>query len=282
MPHERHAPPPHLSVPDEDEIAALLRSLRPRPGARFYRRMAAAPWRLRGGGSTDLHSRLMPSPVLLLAVFVLLAATLFVTPMRIFAQEVLGFFTRADSDTMIVRVPVERGWQLPPPPASTPLTVTAAEKLAGFQVQVPAGMPHGYRFEGAYYLEDSGGVQLAYVAEHEALVTITQWPANRAPASAATPDPDVGASASIFIVRIGSVMGEYVRGGWTLAEDQVAADTEGGMVSLQVMWDPEAAMQALRWQDGYVLYEIAVTGGVPGSDAYLDRDDVVMLARALQ
>jgi hypothetical protein len=244
--------------------------------------MAAAPWRLRGGGSTDLHRRLLPPSVLLLAALAMLLGIFFALPVRTFAQDVLGFFTRADSDAMTMRVPVERGWQLPLPPDSAPITVAAAEKLAGFHVRVPAGMPHGYRFESAYYLADSGGVQLAYVAEREALVTITQWPANRAPASAATPTPDVGASASIFIVRIGSVMGEYVRGGWTLAEEQVAADTEGGMVSLQALWDPDAAMQALRWQDGYILFEISVTGGVPGSDAYLDRDDVVMLARALQ
>ncbi len=281
--------PERPGVPSEQEIVSLLASLRPLPSEQFHARMAAMPWMRPPSVSKPCPTWLARLPrrlrtLTVVAAFLAMVAlsALVISPVRTVASEVMGLFTRAHGDHLTIQVPASRPWQLPPRP-STPMTVSEAEGQAGFRAKVPAGRPAGYHFDGAYYLPEMNGVQLAYVYDGSVLMTVTQWPANRDPESRDPALPDVGQSAAVEIVQVGSVMGEYVHGGWAVVENQeVAAVEDGGMLRLQVVWDPDAAMQVLRWQEGYMLFEIAVVGEAPGCEGYLERDEVVMLARSLQ
>ena len=283
--------------PSEEEIVELLEGIRPLPGDDFYDQMEKTPWKT---GRPDRRPRLsgffgrglLQSFGAMLAAASLVALGLLATPLHSFASELLGFFVHADSDELTLDSNLNsndynlgRGWQLPLPPSPEPMNIERAEALAGIQVRLPSAMPRLYRFEGAYYLIDNMSVQLAYVVDGQALLTITELPASRVPA---TPVPGevsaVGASAAIEQVRIGEVPGEYVRGGWALDERQpsTVAVTEEESPGLQVVWDPDAAMQTLRWQEGYMFYEISLVGGRAGSDSCLGREDLVMIARSLR
>jgi hypothetical protein len=281
--------------PSEDEIIHLLEGFHPQPGRGFYDEMKKAPWktgRRPGSPFPGPFGRSLLGSLGGLAVVAGLIALSLATPLQSFASDLLGYFVHASSDRLTLGTDqtgadynLGRGWQLPPPPASQPISISRAEALAGIQVSVPRRIPRFFRFEGAYYLDDTMSVQLAYVVDGQALLTLTEMPVYRLPA---TPEPDevsaVGASAAIEVVRVGGVLGEYVHGGWALVEERpptVAATVEESP-GLQVVWDPDAAMQTLRWQEGTMLYEISLVGGRAGSDAFLDREALVMIARSLQ
>lgn len=282
--------------PSEEEIVGLLEGFRPQPGGGFYDQMKQAPWRgdrpgRRAGLSGFFGRSLLKSFGGVLAAASLVALSLLVTPLHSFASGLLGFFVHADSDELTLDSSLTsndynlgRGWQLPLPPSPEPMDIERAQALAGIQVRLPRAMPDLFRFEGAYYLIDNMSVQLAYVVDGQALLTITELPASRVPATPVRSEVSaVGASAAIEQVRIGGVPGEYVRGGWALYERQpMVAVTEEESPGLQVVWDPDAAMQTLRWQDGYMFYEISLVGGRAGSDSYLGREDLVMIARSLR
>jgi hypothetical protein len=282
--------------PSEDEIIHLLEGFRPQPGRGFYDEMKKAPWhvgRRPPGAVPGLFGRSLLGTLGGLLLVAILVAVSLAMPVRSFAGDLLGYFVHARSDRLTLGADqtgadynLGRGWQLPPPPAPQPISISRAETLAGIRVAVPEGMPGSFRFEGAYYLDDTMSVQLAYVVDGEALLTLTEMPAQRQPT---TPEPDepaaVGASAAIEVVRVGSVLGEYVHGGWALAADHpptTVAVTGEESPGLQVVWDPDAAMQTLRWQEGSMLYEITLVGGRAGSDAFLDREALVMIARSLR
>jgi hypothetical protein len=281
--------------PNEDEIIHLLRGFRPQPGRGFYDDMKKAPWKAGQPPPSPVPGPFGRSLLGTLGGVALVAGLIvfsLVTPLHSFASDLLGYFVHASSDELTLGVNqtgggynLGRGWQLPPPPAPQPISISRAEALAGITVAAPRRMPRVFRFEGAYYLDDTMSVQLAYVVDGQALLTLTEMPVHRIPA---TPVPDeasaVGASAAIEVVRVGGVLGEYVRGGWALVEERppaVAATVEESP-GLQVVWDPDAAMQTLRWQEGTMLYEIALVGGRAGSDSYLDREALVMIARSLR
>src|SRR5262249_4807363 len=80
-----------------------------------------------------------------LAVFAVLAVV-FATPQgRAFAESLLQFFTRAQSDSM----PIQPTESYSEPPRDKSLV--EAEQLAGFKVLTPPTLPEGLNFYGASY-----------------------------------------------------------------------------------------------------------------------------------
>jgi hypothetical protein len=225
-------------------------------------------------GDTSMKTGFFRTPLLRRAALVLLAiviafAILLATPQgQAFAQNVLKFFTRAESDTL----PVQPFQQTPIPtlsPESTPekpfpLTIDAAQTLAGYKVFVPTDTKD-HNFYGAEYDPVRKTVSINYSDPEigfgngflitEQLLTVSPdiYPLQGV----------VGASAPVEPVQIGSLPGEYVMGVWNL--------TDNGPV-----WEPEPFLQTLRWKTDTTFFEIVYEG------AKLTKADLLAIAESLK
>lgn len=212
-----------------------------------------------------------------LAVFALtilaLLTIVLITPLgRAFAQSVLQFFTRAESDTL----PQQQPLQMTPPaqsPSESPsqLSVQEAESLAGYDVLSPMEIPFGMDFMSASYDARYHIVVQAFGRDAE-FIGFSLW---QQPLEYYQSCGDiisycdnmlgwdlVGASADVETVQIGDLTGEYVEGTWSM--------TYSGPV-----WDPTPYVKILRWQTDKMIFEIV--GGVE-----LSRDDLMALAASIR
>ena len=262
------------TTPDENQIEAMFSSVRISPGDRFYRHMKQAAWT----PAAIARRRTFAVTGLTLA---LVAALLAFTPQgRAWAQEVIHFFSRAGSDTLPY-TPQPLAWvDVTPsalPPTPTPMAAFAANcgdfdnpKCSVEQIRAKVKFPVmelGSIPEGMHFVGATGGpdyVEILYdngryawgVSINEAPWTgnsvLTQW--------------QIGASAVVEPVQIGSVSGEYVKGGFTVAA--------GGTTQV---WDVNAGSQTLHWVDQGVFFSMEEWGPA----AILDKAGIVTLAEGL-
>jgi hypothetical protein len=258
-------------------IEEQLNNFEPSPSPRFYRRMSRAAW-------TPAAINRRRTYAVAWLVLALAAALLIFTPQgRAWAQEVLHFFTRAESDTLPYTPPTVAWVDLTP---SVPVpTMTPSALIAPFAVdcgdyQSPKCSTEQIRSKvdfkvselgsipaGLYFIGATGGpdrIFIKYEAEaHSGVLTIFESPWMGSPEQTAWP---VGASAVVETVQIGSVKGEYVKGSFMLIDGEAS-----------VNWDPNLDIQTLHWVDKGVFFEMQVAG----SAAQISRDAFATLARSL-
>jgi hypothetical protein len=185
----------------------------------------------------------------LLTLLAALALTLATPQGRALAQAALQFFTRAPADLQTLALaPPATAAVVTPDPASmldAHLTVAEAAALAGFAVRQPAYLPAAFAFSGASYDPDGGRVRLFYVEPSGGALVLQQAAFTVAAECALC--GQVGASAAVQSVPVGSVSGEYVVGVWKLTDD--------GQV-----WEPDPYLQTLRWQEGQQAFELLFMG----------------------
>jgi len=206
-----------------------------------------------------------------LAVLAIAAALalLLATPQgQAWAQSLLRFFTRAESDTLPVQP-----FQLTPiptlPAESTPerpfpLSIAEAQALAGYAVVVPAETK-GHPFYGAEYDPAAGAVSISFNDPELGFgngLLITEQLLD-APYDVEPLGGVVGASAPVESVTIGSLTGEYVMGVWNL--------TDNGPV-----WLAEPSLQTLRWKTDKMFFEIVYQGG------RLTKEDLIAVAESMK
>jgi hypothetical protein len=186
------------------------------------------------------------------------------------AQDILQFFTRADSDTLPVQ-----SWQLTPGPTpGTPTpdpasimdvhqTVGDIELLAGYKVFQPSWVPDVLSLIGASYQPDHHIVRIFYRYVYTNGLVLKQEPIQK------TEDCDlcgaVGASAAVETVQINSGSGEYVEGVWKL--------TEKGPI-----WESDPYLKTLRWQVNQMAFELLYMGP-PES---VSKADMIAIAQSIQ
>lgn len=190
---------------------------------------------------------------------------------RVWAQGVLQFFTRAESDTLPVQA-----WQLTPIPTAetTPTpdpasildasqTVAAVEQQAGFDVLEPTWLPPVLSFAGASLEPDHPIARIFYRLEDTNGLVLREQPFAR------TEDcqlcGEVGASAAVETVKIGDATGEYAEGVWSL--------TDSGPV-----WQNDPYLKTLRWQLGDMALELQFMGP---PDA-VTKEDLIAVAESLK
>ncbi|MBN1428476.1 MAG: hypothetical protein JXB07_08825 [Anaerolineae bacterium] len=179
-------------------------------------------------------------------VMTLLSAVLLFTPQgRAWAQTVLGFFTRAESDVLPVETPVP-GTDTPDTLWIFNLSISEVEQQAGFDVLEPAWLPEGLAFTGALYEAESHMVRVSYSLQDFGTngVNLTEEPIPEGSEECELCGQVVGASALIETVPIGDVMGQYVPGVWQ-------ADDAG-----QWNWVSDPYLQTLRWQVHGMAFEL--------------------------
>ena len=211
--------------------------------------------------------------VIALATLTLAVAALITPQGQAWAQQVLHFFTRAQSDTLPVQP-----WQLTPVPQTTApdpanisdasQPVSAVEQQAGFDVLEPAWLPQVLLFQGAtfepehtiariFYRENQGG------PDNTNGLVLREEPFQKTDACELC--GVVGASASVETVQIGAVTGEYVEGVWNL--------TDSGPV-----WDPNPYLKTMRWQAQGMAFELLYMG----QPETVTKADLIAIAQSLK
>lgn len=223
---------------------------------------------------SHMNTRITFSNRLRFAAFItaalVISASLFlaVPQGRAWAQSVLHFFTRAESDALPVQP-----FQLHPIPATiTPdpadinnatLTVSEAARQAGYTVLEPSSLPAALSFVGATYDAGKNTVRLFYRDADMNGVVLREQPFQQ------IDDCDlcgkVGASASVEGVSIGSASGEFAEGVWKL--------TDNGPV-----WEPDPYLKTLRWQANGMAFELLYMG----SPDTVTKADVIAIAESLK
>ncbi len=258
MPLEEQSPPPANHPPDEDQIEALLGSLTPRPGERFYRRIANAPWRIHSRKWN--RARLLSAAVI--SALLLIISFLTMPPLQAVARQAWNFFRLAETDQIEIA--------LFSADTELSLTLEQAASLIDFPLKTPAILPPGFHFLGANYDPVGPSITLLYVSAESKLL-ITQRPVgsvyNR-----------IGVSAEIEKVQIGGLTGEYVSGAWNILDEdasKLTTSTPGAGVPLRVYWNPDSSIQTLRWEENGLLFHLIAAGTIT-------KPELIAIAESMQ
>ncbi len=275
-PNQNLSDPSSNPPPREAEIEALLTNLRPTPRPEFHQRMARQPWNrpqvsLRRQLRLWDRSQFIPVGIALILILVILAGL--ATPnLDVLANRIAQYFTAYIPDQVSVEIPVV-GLETYDPRFS--LSVTEAAKLAGYDLKEPRFLPPEYTFQGAYVNEARGAVTLAYLTESGMILWITQR-------SVGVEYQRISIQATIERVQIAGAEGEYVEGGWITSQPAESGPTPDLTVTLQAVWDPQANIHFLRWQENDILYELFFSGVDPALPGYLGKNEMIAIAESLQ
>jgi hypothetical protein len=258
-----------------EQIESLLNRIKPKPGPSFHQRMQNQPWAqttLDQAGNRFLPRRL--AVLLSLVTLFVLIFSLMTPTLKVVAQRWLQFFLPAIGNQATMQVPQE---EIDNSGLDFSLTISAAEKQAGFLATLPASLPDGYSFAGVAYQAKRQAIVLNYVMQdNQQQLLISQRPQG--------PDfQKIGGDALVEIVAIGEISGEYVSGAWTIPEVKSSRDeiAKGQSPTLEITWDPEAGIQILRWQKDQLLFEIIFAGNNPEISGYLTKPDLIAIAETM-
>ncbi len=217
--------------------------------------------------TTESHR--IPRLAFAISMIVALLVVAFITPQgRSFAQNVLQFFTRAESTAFPLQpsqiVTSEPDLSAPTTEPPAPLTsVAEAEARVGFDVAELPFVPDGFNYLGArlygnavsisYEAEGRGG-NLIIVQSQEGYMQ-SDW--DKVPANAIVP------------VKIGELDGEFAQGTFVVYAGETAAT-----------WNPDAPILRLRWVKDGVWFEMTKFGDVKAIE-YLDQAGLIELAESL-
>lgn len=217
--------------------------------------------------NTTASRRIQRLTLTALAIFALMAVALITPQGRAFAQSILQFFTRAESNTISLQpeqiVPpasVEAATAMPPSPT---IPLPEAERIAGFDAAELSIAPEGFNYLGARlygnaisieYEAQGGGGNFIIMQSREGF-TQSHW--DQVPADAVVP------------VKIGAMDAEYAQGTFVVYGNDTVAT-----------WNPDAPILRLRWMKDGVWFEMTKFGDVEAIE-YLDREGMVALAESL-
>jgi hypothetical protein len=222
-----------------------------------------------GENMNSIPSRRISPVALIVLVVGTLMAVAFITPQgRAFAQSVLQFFTRAESDTFplqpsqIVTDPGDTSAPTAEPPSAL-ISVTEAEAQVGFDAAELPLIPDGFDYLGARvygnaisieYEALGGGGNLMIMQSEEGFLQ-SDW--DQVPAEAITP------------VKVNGADAEFAQGTFVVFPDATSAT-----------WNADAPVLRLRWIKDGIWFEMTKFGDVESIE-YLDRDGLIELAERL-
>ncbi|HSL42253.1 MAG TPA: hypothetical protein VK897_02400 [Anaerolineales bacterium] len=260
------------NIPNEKQIEELLENLPPQMSKRLDERLSNAPWMLQSkqGERMNLTQPRRLSRVAFASLMIVALLSLaFITPQgRAFAQSILQFFTRAESNTFPVQpsqLPVNPGDQSMPtaePPAPL-VAMSEAEMQAGFDAAELPLVPAGFNYLGARlygnaisieYEAQGGGGNLIIMQSRDGFLQ-SDW--DKVPAEAVNP------------VKIGEFEGEFTQGTFVVPAGETSA-----------VWNPAAPILRLRWMRDGVWVEMTKFGNVEAIE-YLDQNGMIALAERL-
>ncbi len=264
--------------------------------SRLVNRLAFRGAFSRGGG--------LRAPVSTAICMLLILVTIFSFPsIETLAQRIAQLFQEQAKELMtVVFVTPEAGQVHGPENLASPISISEAEALAGFDVKEPEmALPEGFVFRGAGYLPEREidglwyppSVGLAYdfcdiegcrPRGYEPLyITMYPWAADLSSLPQqlrAIHGPVYG----VEFAQVRGVTGEYVRGWWDGIPLMPDFDDAEGMPTGEVsaIWNPELPFQVLRWQEDGFVFEVMNREDKPGYPAFLERDILFALAESLE
>jgi hypothetical protein len=262
------------NIPNEKQLEQLLENLPPQISHRLDRRLSNAPWMVPAGKPGERMNSTQPRHLSRLAFAALMIVGLlslaFVTPQgRAFAQSILQFFTRAESNSFPLepaQVPENPGDVSMPtaePPAPL-ISVAEAEMQVGFDAAELPVVPDGFNYLGARlygsvisieYEAQGGGGHLITTQSKDGFLQ-SDW--DNVPAEAVTP------------VQIGGFDGEFAQGSFVVPAGETSA-----------VWNPGAPILRLRWVKDGIWFEMTKFGNVEVIE-YLDKEAMIALAESMR
>ncbi len=265
-------------TPSELEIENLLFRLRPTPGDHFHVQMEKQPWNREKPGRFWgwLQPQWRVLTVSVGIVFILLIS-LSTPSIAIFANRIAQFFLPASNEHTIVEIPWE---ELEAPGSRFNLTVAEAAERVGFGLKIPSNLPTRFTFTGAAYSGNRQAIIFNYGAGSHEILRISQQQISAEFQSIST-------QTGVEMISIEDLSVEYVAGGWRIPEIQdpknpkISTDT----VEFQAIWDSNANIHFLRWQENDILYEIFYRGDNSENQSdtpRLGKDALLTIAVELQ
>jgi hypothetical protein len=234
--------------------------------------MAQQPWNrsdLRGWHRLQQH---LVSASIALALLLLVVVGLFSPSLEAVAQRIAQFFTVTTPDQVWIEMPAAN---LNVPETRFSLSVAEASEMAGFKLKEPQSLPPEYSFYGADVNKTRGAVTLNYQTDSGLVLWLTQR-------SIGLEYQRISVRAMVEKVKIGIFEGEYVEGGWITSQPVDQDPTPAHTVTLQAVWDPDANIHFLRWQENDILYELFFSGKNPDLPGYLNKEDLISIAENLK
>ncbi|NJC95866.1 MAG: hypothetical protein C3F07_15035 [Anaerolineales bacterium] len=232
--------------------------------------LVAGTTKQQGANMNTTQPRRIPRVAYATLAIVVLLALAFVTPQgRAFAQNVLQFFIRAESKER----PLPQG-QAPSPeeaqamPTAQPsvpfVSMSEAEKIAGFDAKELPTIPQGFEFAGA--MASNGYIGIQYQAAGNG----GQLAINESTNGFIQSDWDQSPEDAILQVKVNGLDAEIVQGAFVVYPGESVA-----------RWNPDAPILRLRWIENGIWFEMTKFGGVE-SIAYLDAEGMIALAEGME
>jgi len=254
---------------NEDKLEELLSKLKPTPRNSFHKRMEWVTHHKNEKRQIEMTKKTYPRLALATVALLLILTALFAAPQgRAFAQNILQYFVRTDEKVRPLpegQIPSTEDQDAPTAVAPAPLvSVTEAEKTAGFDAKELPSTPNGFEFAGAMAI--GNGISIQYQARGNGGQLVINESTNGFMES----DWDQTPTDAITPVKIGDLDAEFVQGTFVVYPNETVA-----------RWNPDAPILRLRWiQDG-VWFEMTKFGNVESIE-YLDQAGLIALAGQLQ
>lgn len=257
------------AVPDEKRTEELVTKIQPVPSEEFHQKMRNAAWQRNGEKHIKMVVRNGRLKIAIACAVLLLGLTLLATPQaRAFAQSILQFFTRAETNSFPVQAPEmplnESNSSAPTAEPPAPLiSLSEAERQAHFDASELPLVPDGFHYLGARvygsaisleYEAQGGGGNLIIMQSNDGFLQ-SDW--DKVPAEAVIP------------VKIGDLDAEFAQGTFVVPAGATSA-----------IWNPSVAILRLRWKRDGIWFEMSKFGDVEAIE-YLDQNGMIELAERL-
>ena len=250
--------PPSKNFPSEEKMILLMAGFQPKPGKTFFQRMDTTPWNQKSASTSVYHARLKIA--LRLASFTFLALLLMLLPfffapsLLTNARQMFRFFWVSEENIRsieVTHIPTSTSTALLPEP-SFPLSIEEAAITAGFPLKTLTALPNGVTLEGAAYDTTRQAVLIKYAGDGKTIL-FTQREKDRVQEYSS-----VSPEATAEFVTVRGVLGEFIPGGWVVSTQ---ATPPPGLKSqtIELIWENQAGMATLRWEEDGFIFEIIVT-----------------------
>jgi hypothetical protein len=252
----------HHVHPNEELIEDLLRQIQPNPSQRFFDRMARAAWRDEGRTTKKSRQSLgfrkslfaLSGAILLILIFIYAI----MPSARVAARQVISYFFSSSSNQLLVRITPSSSITLLDfsNPSNFQLSIAEAQQISGFKIDQTNSLPANLVLIGARYEPSYSAVILLYHS-NEFDLFFTQRPVDSGQDVFA-----IGSDATIEVVSIGGIRGEFVQGGWKAISTPSATLSQStpGTYTIDAIWDNQLHQSTLRWQASGKAYELRASG----------------------
>lgn len=245
----------------EETLVSVLEQYAPKPGPRFYQRMAASPWnRSERARATTAFRRAALSAAVLLALLV--AFVFAIPPVRAAFINFLGLHF-SPSNTV----------PNPGIPAESLIDRQKAADLsakAGWTIKEPTWLPEGYHFSSAFYDSTNKMVLLTFMAKRQLPGNDPNMTETKAITLIQALHNDilpltVAPSADVQNIVINGQPAAYAIGAW-----------ENDAATGQATWSNTYPLQNMYWQVGSVYLNLNT------NDAQVSQADLIKMAGSVK